>query len=330
MQRSTSGPGIAIFTIDRDIHAYAVRHELRRRGVGCAIVEVDALADQGGMSWSPTNEVEASCVRDVDGNQLAIGDLDVIWWRRFVGTPRIPDDVTDEAARDLVINDCRATLLGITLTEFRGEWISHPEATRRAENKLLQLRAAVRAGLRVPRTLVSQDPVVIRRFVEELGGDAIAKVVQGTHKTPVLVGPLTAAMMTDEALRLCPAIYQELVPGTRHLRVCMFGHEAHTVVLETQRLDWRQPLDATGTPYELDQETVGRLRHVLDQLDLKMGIFDLKLLPTGEPVWMEVNPQGQFMFLEAMCDFPVMESFTEYLLAEAHHAASSREQVAAI
>ena len=33
-------------------------------------------------------------------------------------------------------------------------------------------------------------------------------------------------------------------------------------------------------------------------LGLRMGILDLKLGPDGELVWLEINPQGQFTFLE--------------------------------
>ena len=49
-------------------------------------------------------------------------------------------------------------MLGTLRTAFRGRWVSDPEATRRAENKLVQLVAAKAAGFRVPRTLVSNDP----------------------------------------------------------------------------------------------------------------------------------------------------------------------------
>jgi hypothetical protein len=50
-----------------------------------------------------------------------------------------------------------------------------------------------------------------------------------------------------------------------------------------------------------------------------MGILDLKLGSDGELVWLEINPQGQFMFLEGMgrgirlsrpfCDFLRTEAF---------------------
>jgi hypothetical protein len=73
-------------------------------------------------------------------------------------------------------------------------------------------------------------------------------------------------------------------------------------VLETDRLDWRYPLDATVEPYDVDDSIVAALQRVLDRLGLWMGIFDMKLDPHDEPWWLEVNPQGQFLFLEGSAD----------------------------
>jgi hypothetical protein len=306
-----------------DFHAHAIRWALGKRNVDCSIVETDGLASMGGMSWSTGEEVEAGVIRDVDGQEVVISALDAIWWRRLTGSPRLPDELEDEAARDLVERECRATLVGLVLTEFRGVWISHPEATRLAENKLVQLQAARRSGLRLPRTLVSQDPAVVRRFCEELGFQVVVKTVAGTPKTPVMAGRVTPEILRAADVALCPAIYQELVTGTRHLRVCCFGGEIHTARLETQALDWRYPLDARVEPYALDDHTADCVRRLVRSLGLKMGIADMKLGPDGAPVWLELNPQGQFLFLEGMCDLPLTNPFADFLLRQIRGAQSA-------
>jgi len=277
-------------------------------------VETDRLALHGGMSWSTSGEVAAATIRDVDGDPVPVADLDLLWWRRLTGEPRLPESLRDEAARDLAARDWRATLVGLAVTEFRGVWLSHPEATRLAENKLVQLAAARDAGLRLPRTLVSQDPEAVRRFCHELDFRVVAKTVAGTPKTPVMAGLVTPEMLTDEAISLSPAIYQEFIPGTRHLRVCCFGGEAHTALMETERLDWRYPLDADVEPYDLDQDVVDQVWEVIQRLGLGMGIVDMKIPPEGDPIWLEVNPQGQFLFLEGMCGMPLTEIFADFLL----------------
>jgi glutathione synthase/RimK-type ligase-like ATP-grasp enzyme len=218
--------------------------------------------------------------------------------------PRLPSSLADDAARDLGGRDCRTTLFGIVLTWFTGTWVDHPESIRLAENKLIQLEAATDEGLRVPRTLVSQDPLTVRRFCRELDNRVGVKTVAGTPETPIMTGQVTAEMLrSDQAISVSPAIYQELVPGRRPLRICCFGERTYGAVLETDRLDWRYPLDATAAPYEVDGSIAAALQRVLRRLGLRMGVFDLKLDPDDVSWWLGVNPQGQFLFLEgcAVC-----------------------------
>jgi hypothetical protein len=47
-----------------------------------------------------------------------------------------------------------------------------------------------------------------------------------------------------------------------------------------------------------------------------MGIVDLKVAPDGDWVWLEVNPQGQFLFLDALTDLDLGRRCAEYLVHE--------------
>ncbi|MDP9369552.1 MAG: hypothetical protein M3Q03_14955 [Chloroflexota bacterium] len=182
-------------------------------------------------------------------------------------------------------------------------------------------------GLRIPRTLVSQDPEKVREFCESLGYRVIVKTVAGAQGTPVMAGQVTPDLLTDEAVRLSPAIYQELVPGRRHLHVNCFGDEVHTALLETETLDWRYPLDADVRPYKLDDQTEARVLWVVENLGLRMGIMDLKFAEDGTPVWLEINPQGQFVFLEGMCaGLPLSRIFGDFLIAEASQASALKRE----
>jgi hypothetical protein len=314
---------VAILTRHDDFHAFVVRQILEDQGVQCSIILTDSIAWDGGLSWSSSDEATPTVVRDMDGHEVAVAELHVVWWRRLTGEPRIPVALPD-GAHELVVNDCRAALLGVLLTNFGGAWISHPEATRTAQNKLLQLKTAQRVGLRIPRTLVSQDPDKVRRFCRDHDGQVIVKTVAGAQGTPVMAGLVTPELLTDDSVRLSPAIYQEFIPGTRHLRVCCFGLEVRTALLETETVDWRYPLDAEVHPYRLDDQTQDRVLQVVVDLGLRMGIMDMKLAPDGTPVWLEINPQGQFVFLEGMCSgMPLARTFADFLIREANCVAAS-------
>ena len=106
------------------------------------------------------------------------------------------------------------------------------------------------------------------------------------------------ASLPEEAYSVCPAIYQELIPGTRHIRLNCFGPQQIAAVIETEELDWRPNLNVPISSRSIPAYVHGQVHHVIKSLGLEMGIIDLKLTPEGEVVWLEVNPQGQFLFLE--------------------------------
>jgi hypothetical protein len=73
-----------------------------------------------------------------------------------------------------------------------------------------------------------------------------------------------------------------------------------------------------------------RLSVLLTDLDLRTGVFDLKLDADGEPVWFEVNPQGQFLFIEGLGGLELTSAFADFLRAEVDRARSQSEPGARI
>jgi D-alanine-D-alanine ligase-like ATP-grasp enzyme len=71
------------------------------------------------------------------------------------------------------------------------------------------------------------------------------------------------------------------------------------------------------TAWSVSSELHAKARAVLDRLGLEMGNIDLKITPEGECVWLEVNPQGQFLFLDALTDLQLADRFVDYLVTEA-------------
>jgi hypothetical protein len=315
---------LAVVSMRDDLHAHAVRQALKdRHAIHCHMVASDCLADAGGLSWEPAPSAgRAPTLPTIDGGAIDVRRLEVLWWRRINGEPQIPGFVADPAARDLIANDCRGTLIGILDSAFRGRWISHYESTRRAEMKLVQLGAAVAAGLRTPRTLVSQNPEQIRAFCAALDNRVVIKTVAGTRKTGLVVGRVSPEMLaSDAALRLSPAIYQEVVEGRHHLRVHAFGDEFQSALITTDDVDWRMHLDRVRVErYALPRDIERQLAALLADLNLRAGVFDLKLAADGEPVWFEVNPQGQFLFIEGLGGLALTNAYADFLRDELHGA----------
>jgi glutathione synthase/RimK-type ligase-like ATP-grasp enzyme len=316
---SVSGiPKIVIFSIHDDLHAHAVKAEIEgHHDAICEIIETDRLSATDSFSWSNHGSLTGE-LWSAHQRRVSLEDFDVAWIRRIRLPQHVPDWVTDSSQISVINADCRAALYGILHVGFRGCLVNDPLATTHAENKLVQLEVARRVGIAVPDTLVSQNPVRIREFVNSHNGNVVVKVVQGAVGAPLMAGTPSAAMLEmEESLLLSPAIYQQYIPGTEHLRVHCFGGTIQAATIVSNDLDWRAKYDLFVRPTDLNCELSNLLLKVLADLGLKMAIIDLKLNDEGTPYWLELNSQGQFLFIEALCGMKLTAACAKFLLAEA-------------
>ena len=311
-------PRVAIVSLTDDFHALDIQQELRAHyAIECDIIESDRIRL---LTWSNAPSEWPARLLTSEHQLLDITSVDLIWWRRFTRTQKRPASVTDPAEADLINNDTRESFLGILFTRFNGAWVSRPDATQRAENKLLQLQVAELCGLRTPRTLVSQDPNEIRRFSRTAGSRMVIKAVKGTQRRGLSTVALNPQDLPhDESLQLAPAMYQEFIPGTKHLRVNCFGETVLAAQIDAEEVDWRYDLTVPIYPHQINNVLHDRLISVLQHLDLRMGIFDLKLDESGEPIFLEVNPQGQFLFLEGICGLKLTGAFCNFISNDLKH-----------
>jgi hypothetical protein len=301
-------PRIGILTFARDAHAWALKERLEQRHRAFVhIIGIDRVASSDSLHWSAQGG-ELATLPTACGSGVAVADLHAIWDRRVGVTPQV--GVDDEDLQDQVDQDCDTALDGLLASEFQGRWVSPPDAARAARNPLLQLRVAAASGLKVPSTIVSQDPEEVRDFCAR--HPAIVRGLRGGAATPV--DP--ALLADDEAIRLAPAIYQAKLSGTRQLRVYGFGERRLALLVDGE---WRTGLNTPVVRHRLDPATGERLRLITESLRLRMAVVDLQLDDAGEPTFVELKPQGSFLWLEGLSGTPLLDACGDLLLAEARH-----------
>ncbi len=318
-------PRIGILTYSDDPHGHLVKKKLEERhGAWCCLIPSNEFAIRGGLTWSSESDAPA-LLPTIDDQGVDVRTLNALWYRRTTVTQELPSEA-DEGYALHIYRSIERVVEGELLNDFQGRWVSHPIATRLAENKLVQLRAAREVGVRFPATLVSQDPTRIRDFCAAHPGAIIKPVA-----TPRGVELTTTTQVSqelldcDDVLALTPAIYQECIPGTRHLRISVVGERCDAALIEADALDWRYDLNVPFSPYRLDSNLERQLRAILRELGLVMGIFDIKLTDDDEPVFLEVNAQGQFLFVEGLCGIPLADVFSDFLYEQAVADLRSRQ-----
>jgi len=264
--------------------------------------------------------------RLVDGErELDLARVSAVWNRRLwlpAMDPELDPRFVDGCRRESV-----AALDGFLDGLAHARWINALSASRRAENKLLQLRLAQRHGLAVPRTLVTNDPDELRSFHAELEGRVVAKLLTRLETSMeqtafhVATSPVSEADVRDgELLRHSPMVFQEAVPKDVELRVAWVDGRSFAGAIDASgsaagRTDWREadPSEAAWRADELPPEVDARLGRLLRDLGLAYGAVDLIRTPGGEHVFLEVNPDGEWGMLERDLDLPIADALAEAL-----------------
>ena len=256
-------------------------------------------------------------------------DYDVVWWRR-PRKPYLPKAATHPDDYKFVIRENALFYESITHNMAPNAWwINSKEAANRANFKLLQLKIASECGLTIPTTLCSNDPDEIRLFMlknADVGviykplcsnvwfDDDQVKIAY-TSKISYLDLP------TNQALQRSPGIFQTEVKKKYELRVTCFGDHLVAAKLNSQEhsdgmVDWRaiRGEKMLVEPYNLPDDVAKKLRAVMRSLNIVFGSFDLIVTPEDEYVFLEVNEQGQFLWIEEYNpSIKMLDTFIQFL-----------------
>jgi len=260
------------------------------------------------------------------GEQVSATDVRAVWARKL-WTPRMSDDL-DQRYRSMCIGESVAALEGFLDALHDARWINNLARQRDAENKQRQLRLAAQAGLRVPRTLVTNDPAAARQFFAETNGQTVAKLLRPLDVSMDTAKPFVYTnqvreedLISANSLRHSPMVFQELIPKAYELRVACVAGEAFAGALDASgtsrgHTDWRRaaPEECRWHNAQLPAEVARGLRELMSELGLIFGAVDLICTPAGEYVFLEVNPGGEWGMLERDLGLPISEAIAEALV----------------
>lgn len=244
--------------------------------------------------------------------EIALEDIAAIWYRRAAIAAALPAEM-DPQERDAAIKESRASLIG-ALECLECPVMDRISTVRAAEHKPRQLAIAHALGLDVPRTLTSNAPDAVRRFWDECGGQVVVKALssfaiydQAGRENVVFTSPLAAAELDHlDQLALAPMTFQEHLAKSVELRVTLIGGRAFAAAVDSQalersRVDWRKEgarLLRAWTPYPLPGDVAHRLLALAARLGLSFGAADVVVTPDGRHVLLEINPGGEWFWLD--------------------------------
>lgn len=305
-----------------DLHATTVLEHLQRARADAVLFDTAKFPREirVDIAHAPGGRTALSAV--LQGVRCDLEAVRAVWWRR----PRPFDlhaEVTGSEDRQFAYGECHAALGGLWSCMEQARWMNDPDRNEMAARKAYQLKVASRLGLRVPRTLITNDPARATAFIEAEGAaGTIYKAFSATERAwreTRLLKPNEREQLG--AVRYAPVIFQEHIQADLDLRITVVGEAIFAACIHSgqtdYRVDFRMTMDrARIEPHALPDEVAGRLRALMGALGLVYGAIDMRLTPDGQYVFLEVNPAGQWLFVEERTGQPITAAVAAQLIGD--------------
>lgn len=243
-----------------------------------------------------------------------------VWFRR-TQLPSIKQLSVNEQIYILNETDC---LIKNLFSIIDAKWMSEPFSVYKAENKLLQLKLAKELGFEIPNTLITNDKEQLKSFYKEQNGKIIIKPISQTRidnkESPsfIFTNKITQKQIDNlDNFDLTPCIYQKEIEKEYELRVTVVGNNIFTASIDSQsdeetKVDWRKKkliFNAVEMPKHVENSCI----EMVKKLNLSFGAIDLIKDKEGNYVFLEINPNGQWAWIETQTGLNISEAIIQEL-----------------
>lgn len=309
---------IVVISHPGDRHAQLVLEDLACHGQQTFLFDLADLPDRASI----VTTFDDSLAPAVTVDHAELGSVDLsgatsVWWRR----PQAPtlDAISGPGLFRFTHGEWHAFLNSL-YPLIQCPWMNHPVQDEFASRKALQLLVAAQLGFRIPRTLMTSNAERAQSFIDQQGqGRVIYKTFASTEqiwRPTRLVQPNDVDMA--DSIRDAPSIFQEYIPATADIRVTIVGSEVFAVAIDARgtnhEVDFRVRMsDSEISVCVLPDGLIRRLHRLLRKLGLVYGAIDLRHTEDDDYVFLEINPAGEFLFVEHNTGLPIASAVSRWL-----------------
>lgn len=303
---------VLIISNSDDAHVTAVHNRLRERSIQAHLLNSDTFTS-GQHYWRiyPNTNGE-SC------SSWFIQDIDVVWYRKVV----FPKEA--DTAQSFIIQETEG-LFDCILANYRNcRWVNPIDRLAEARPKIVQLQHAANIGLRIPDTLVTNNIDALKSFAVRHNGQIVAKPIRaqivGHAEHSLVVGTRQLnPEHFESATMFSPCYAQERLPLKSEIRVIVFGDRLYPFRLTAkEKADDLKQLKLSQIDHErceLDKDTSRKIYSLMALYGLEFGAIDLAVVDDGHPIFLELNPNGQWLWLQYMTGENLIDPFIDLLCA---------------
>lgn len=274
------------------------------------------------------DEVDKWTIKNkVNNKQISNDNISGIWYRR----PELPQLViktSNSSVNRALMIEAKNYYENILRT-INTNWVSHPDNIRVAENKILQLSIAKKLGFLIPDTLLSNVELNASLFCNKHSIISTKPLRNGSYTTDESHYILYNKILdNDDLLHLgllsnYPAVFQKYIPKIYEIRVIIVHRKVFAVKIDSQLTsrtseDWRVD-NCHNVKYEeiqLPPKISKQCVSIVEHFGLNFSSMDLILNDDGNYYFLDLNPNGQWGWLDIELELGIAEALYHYLAGD--------------
>jgi len=317
---------ILFITNRNDITSDYLINKLNKRNIDYYRLNTDDLISNVQVNFDFDKE-EFNIIDNKKEKNINVKEVKSVYYRR----PRLPNIESlslSKSELNFVLNEITFLLEGLYKILRNRFWISPVFSIREAENKIYQLMMAKELGFKIPSSLISTNENEAKSFIARNDYDCIVKsiksgfIADSDNPKIIFTSRLGKEQLGSLArINKCPTYFQERIEKKADIRATIVGEKVfaakiNSQLLEETKTDWRKgpSHELSYENFELGEEFLIKSVNLVKLLGLNFGAIDFILDKKGDLTFLEINPNGQWVWIEERLGLNISEELIKLLV----------------
>lgn len=273
------------------------------------------------VSLNGNFEIMAEC-----GEKINFSEIKSIWYRRPNHFNLL---INDSVQREYAEGELKIFLENLWLMKSDIFWLNNPIYLNLARKKLYQLRIAQEEfGFKIPPTIITNNSSEIKSFYRRHRGKIIFKAIYNeflnygdkSFNIPTTFVGKEHFKQLDFLLKI-PCLFQKFIEKKFEFRITVVGNNIFPARIDSQKnpftiVDWRNPKFIDKLNYEIvdiPKDISQKIINFMKRLKISFGAFDFIVDKNGQFYFLEVNPNGQWYWIENLTGALISEAIADIL-----------------
>lgn len=316
---------LLIITDKTDLTSDYLILKLLERNIPFIRFNTEEYTKRFNLDLSISNEIETFLL-SYNGNHVSLNEISGAYFRR----PALPNLVGSLCDPDIKFaqREMETVLSGYFRLIDEKLWLNHPKNIFKSNNKIEQLSIAKKAGLSIPKTIITNSPDKIRNFVKD-HKSVIAKAVKHgfyTFEDEVYIAFTQEIddtyMENIECYSNIPMILQNKIQKIYDIRINVISDKVFATAILSQehqisQIDWRvwdvcEKFDLKQKKITLPKDIEEKCIALNKYFNLNFSAIDMVLNTDGEYIFLELNPNGQWAWIEETVGYPIRDTIIDF------------------